>query len=329
MSLHPKLSISHPRELLRQAWAHNRPLTVVGAIMLVTLAGTLVGLIVDPRVITGAPAWLKPAKFAISIAIYCFTLLWLLTFVRGHARIVSLVSWVTAVALGIEMVLIGGAALSGTTSHFNVSTPASTAVWSVMGIAILVTWLMTLVTIVLLLIQRLPNPAFAWALRLGLIGTAVGMAVAFLMTTPTAEQLQDADAGREMTIAGAHSVGVEDGGPGMPVTNWSTEGGDLRAPHFVGLHAIQIIPLVGVLIVWLSPAWLRSGHRVALVWTVGLAYLGLIGVLTWQALRGQPVTSPDIVTVGALLALLAGAGVAAGVVVFLARRGVDSAHAVC
>ena|SRR5215218_8529070 len=95
-----------PRGHLRRAWASSRPLTFVGGAMLLTLAATMVGLFLDPRVLPGAPAWLKPAKFAVSIAIYCFTLLWLLTFVRGHPLFVRLVAWATAVALGMEMVII-------------------------------------------------------------------------------------------------------------------------------------------------------------------------------------------------------------------------------
>lgn len=325
MSLDPRLSITQPRTFLRQAWTFNRPLTLVGTLMLLTLAGTLVGLIVDPRVITGAPAWLKPAKFAISIAIYCFTLLWFLTFIRGRRRAVWLVSWVTAVALGIEMVLIAGAALFGTTSHFNVSNPISSAVWTVMGTAIVVTWTMSLMTIVLLLIQRMPDPAFAWALRLGLVGAAVGMAVAFFMTAASPEQLEVVNAGGEISSIGAHSVGVQDGGPGMPVTNWSTTGGDLRAPHFVGLYALQIVPLVGFLIARFSPEWLHSRHRVALVWTAGLTYLSLIGMLLWQALRGQPVTAPDALSIGTLLLLFVGAGAIASVIVLHGRRRARSA----
>ena len=61
-------------------------------------------------------------KFAVSISIYCFTLIWMLTFVRGRRRLVALISWVTVVALFVEMVLIVGAAALGTTSHYNGST---------------------------------------------------------------------------------------------------------------------------------------------------------------------------------------------------------------
>lgn len=312
----PERPVPSLRDVLLRAWHLNRPLALVGLVMLAVLATTLVGLVVDSRVITGAPAWLKPMKFAISITIYCFTLLWLLTFVRGHARLVRLVSWGTAAALGVEMVLIAGAVVFGTTSHFNIATPLNSAVWGIMAVSIVLTWVLALVAAVLLLIQRLPDAAFAWSLRLALIVAAVGMAVAFFMTTPTAEQL----AAAEMATAGAHSVGVDDGGPGLPVVGWSTVVGDLRAPHFFGLHALQVLPLAGFVIARFAPSWLRSGHRVALVWTAGLAYLGFVQLLTWQALRSQPVASPDALTLGALAALAAATGVTAGGVLLHARH---------
>jgi hypothetical protein len=108
---------------------------------------------------------------------------------------------------------------------------------------IVLVWLMNLLAIVLLLNQRLPNPAFAWSLRLGLLVASVGMAVAFFMTSgPTPAQLAADQRGEGMPIVGAHSVGVEDDGPGLPVTGLSTVGGDLRVAHFFGLHGLQALP---------------------------------------------------------------------------------------
>ena len=316
----PKLGGLDPLVLLRRAWGSNRPLTFVGVLMLVTLMGALVGLLVDPRAITGAPAWLKPAKFAVSISIYNFTFLWLLTYVRGRRRIVKLVAGVTAVALAFEEAIICAQVVRGTTSHFNFGTPLDGALFSTMGLLVVLVFAANLVVAILLLLQRLPDPAFAWALRLGIILSLVGMGVAFLMTVPTPAQLAAAETGEAMPIVGAHSVGVEDGGPGLPVVGWSTSGGDLRAAHFFGLHALQVMPLLGFLIAGSRANWLGMRHRVALVWVVGLAYLGLVLLLAWQALRGQPVVSPDALTLGTLCVIIVAAGGVASAVVLRARR---------
>jgi hypothetical protein len=310
-----------PRGLLRRAWTFSRPLTFVGGAMLLTLAATMAGLLLDPRVITGAPAWLKPAKFAVSISIYCFTLLWLLTFVKGRPRLVRLVAWATAVALGMEMVIIAAQVARGTTSHFNVATTLDGALWEAMAFFVVGVWAANLLTAVLLIVQRMPDAAFAWSLRLGVVVSFVGMSIAFLMTTETPEQARTAEAaGIDAPIQGAHSVGVDDGGPGLPLTGWSTTGGDLRVPHFVGLHGLQVLPLIGFLLTGFGPGWFRPGHRMALVWTTAISYLGLVVLLTWQALRGQPLIAPDAATLGVLLALAAGASSAASAVMLHAHR---------
>jgi hypothetical protein len=160
---------------------------------------------------------------------------------------------------------------------------------------------MGLLTAGLLLVQRQPDAVLGWSLRLGMLIALVGMAVAFFMVLPAPEQ-RALLAGSGQQLIGAHSVGALDGGPGLPLVGWSTVAGDLRVPHFVGLHALQVLPLVG----WLlgRATRLPTGHRGALIVTAGLAYLGLVVVLAWQALRGQPVVAPDALTLGAVGLLL-------------------------
>jgi hypothetical protein len=305
---------------LRRAWTTNKPLTAVSLAMAAVLAVAVVGLLADPTVITGAPAWLKPAKFAVSIAVYSFTFLWLLTHVRGHDRAVRLVSWVTAIAFAIEMALIAGATAAGTTSHFNVSSPLHVAVSAIMGSAIVAAWVANLGAGLLLLRQRFTDAAFAWSLRLGVAISAAGMGVAFLMTSPTPQQLAAAHAGSGLPVAGAHTVGAPDGGPGLPVVGWSTVGGDLRAPHFFGLHGLQVLPILGALLVRYAPAWLTARDRVALVITAGLAYLSFVGLTTAQALRGQPLTRPDALTLAGLATIAAVTLATTASVVLRARR---------
>jgi hypothetical protein len=163
------------------------------------------------------------------------------------------------------------------------------------------------------------DPGFAWSLRLGLVIALVGMAIAFLMPQPTPGQRAALSAGAAPTVLGAHSVGVPDGGPGLPIVGWSVLGGDLRVPHFVGLHALQVLPLLGWLLLARVPA-LRAPHRLLLVSTAGVAYLGLVGLLTWQALRGQSLIAPDATTLAALAALLGLTLFAAAFVIVHARQ---------
>ena len=54
---------------------------------------------------------------------------------------------------------------------------------------------------------------------------------------------------------GGHFVGVPGAGAGtVPLFGWSTSVGDLRPAHFLALHAMQALPLLG----WLAD---RSGWR--------------------------------------------------------------------
>ncbi len=255
----------------------TRSLTIMGWVMAMTLLATIAGIFLDPRIITGAPAWVKPAKFAISVSIYCFTLVWMLGFIKGRPRFVRNVVNLITISLAGEMIAIIGQAARGTTSHFNMSTPFDAAVWDSMGAFITLLWVVNLAAAIALLKQRIPDEAFAWSLRLGVFISLAGMAEAFVMAA-----------------FGAHSVGVPDGGPGIPLLGWSTAGGDLRIAHFVGIHAMQVMPLLGWVV---SRLKVREG--VALVWCGGASYLGLVVLLLWQALRGQSLIHPDGLTLAA------------------------------
>jgi len=287
--------------LFQRLWATHWLLTLTGALSLALILVAALGLAVDPRVITGAPAWAKPMKFAISFAIYSFTLVWLLGFVQGHPRLVGLTATLTAIAVIAEMAIIILQAARGVRSHFNFTTPFDATLFGMMGNFAMVLGLMNVLALILLIRQRMPDSTFAWSLRLGLVIALVGMAVGFLMISNRSRSQQaELEAGRQPPYLGAHSVGVEDGGPGLPFVNWSIQGGDLRAAHFVGLHGMQVLPLIGFIVTRRFANRLSERRRTVLVWTAGLGYLGFVLLLIWQALRGQSVIAPDAVTLGAL-----------------------------
>jgi hypothetical protein len=299
--------------MVSRFWKGSAPLTATGLLMLVVLAGAIIGLAVDPRTITGAPAWLKPAKFAASIAIYTLTLAWIFSLVPEWTRTRRIVGWTTAVTLVLEIVLIGMQAFRGTTSHFNFATLFDGVVFTVMGAAILVQTLSTVAVAVALWRHQFADRALGWALRLGMTMTIVGAMTGGLMTRPTSQQLDAARAGERMTVAGAHTVGGPDGGPGLPGTGWSTDHGDLRVAHFLGLHALQALPIVALV---LARRRVSDLVRVRLTITAAASYMTFFGILLSQALRGQSVLAPDAVTIALLSvwAFVTAAGAAVSVV---------------
>jgi uncharacterized membrane protein YhaH (DUF805 family) len=307
---------------VRQSSAWHRPLMIFAGAMAVSTVVSLIGLAVDDRTLVGSPIWLKPLKFSISLVLYSVTWAWLISLRPKASRMLWWTGTLLASAAAIEMVVIIGQTIRGHRSHFNVTNPLDATLWGIMGTTIAVLWLGNLVAVLLLAFQRLGDRPQLWALRLGMVISLVGMGLGFLMTGPTAEQ-QAALRSGAVTVVGAHSVGVPDGGPGMPVTNWSTTGGDLRIPHFVGMHALQALPLFVLLLGLLAtrlPTLRDSRVRLRLVLTFGLGYAGLLALVTWQALRGQPLVRPDgatllglgvlvaAVLVGAVLSLRAAGG---------------------
>jgi hypothetical protein len=284
------MSPVHPAAVARRLWRASPPLAAVSALMLGAAVLSLVGLVVDPRVITGAPAWLKPLKFAVSTAVYALTLAWVFEYLPDSPRVRRVVGWTTAIVFVLEVAIIDVQAWRGTTSHFNASTPLDRTLFIVMGSAILLQTFVSVAVAVALWRQRFTDRSLGWALRLGMTLTILGAMTGPLMTRPTAEQLAHARAGGRMTTVGAHTVGGPDGGPGVPVTGWSREHGDLRVPHFIGLHGIQALALIAVgLRRWRRPEVVRI--RAVLI--AAASYASLFLLLLWQALRGHGIVATD------------------------------------
>ena len=290
----------------------HRPLLWLAAASVVLAIVCVIGLIVDPRELVGAPLWAKPLKFALSTFIYAITWSWLIgQLVRFH-RVAWWAGTISAILLVVEDVIIVAAQASGVTSHFNVSTPVNTALWATMAVSISIIWGATFLASILLFRNRLGDPARNLAIRAGALIALAGMGVAFFMTGPTSAQLADFKG-----IAGAHTVGLPDGGPGLPILGWSTVAGDLRIPHFVGMHALQVIPLALILIEFLSRrvARLRDASvRRGLVAVIAGAYVATLVLLTVQALRGQSIVQPDGVTLAVAVTIASASVIVATIV---------------
>jgi len=292
----------------------HRPLLVLAVATVALALACFLGMLVDDRQLLGVNVWEKPLKFAISGAIYAVTWSWLIGQLTRFRRVAWWAGTVSVILLAVELVVIVGAAAAGITSHFNVATPLNVALWAVMAFSISTLWVATFVVSILLFRNDLGDPARAVAIRAGAVIALVGMALAFLMTGPQGSQISDYQG-----VIGAHAVGVADGGPGIPLLGWSTVGGDLRIPHFVGMHALQVIPLALIAIELLArrvPRLAGVAVRQRLMLVIAGTYVVTVAVLTWQALRGQSIVHPDAATL-ALAAGIAVATVAAALVILM------------
>lgn len=269
---HPSSPCDRPdwREFFRELLRRSRVLAITGWIHLALLAGTLVVAPFDSRLVMGINPWIKPIKFALSITIYVWTVAWLLEYLRLPSWAKRIISWGISVSMLIEITCITVQAARGTTSHYNVNTPLDAAIFSTMGSMIALNSVLALVLLILFSVGRydLERP-YLWSIRSGL---AIFLAASAI--------------GGVMIAHGSHSVGVKDGGPGLPIVNWSTQGGDLRAAHFLGLHALQVLPILAFLISR-HKRW-TINQKIASVLALSGSYALLIAVLYFQAIHGSP-----------------------------------------
>lgn len=292
---------------LRKYWNNSPSLTFTAILMTFSLIGCLAGLLIDDRIITGAPAWLKPAKFAISTAVYCGSLAWLYGHLSATTKLTRLANIVSG-ALIIEILIIDIQALRGTTSHFNLVSNLDSTLFTIMGLGILALWVASVGILRAVWRHKFADAGWGWALRMGMLLTVIGSAAGGLMLKPTTEQTAQQELHQQVTANGGHTVGGLDGGPGLPGVGWSVEHGDLRIPHFLGMHGLQAIPFL---------AWLFRRHRnlTGLVFAASGSYFALAAILMWQALAGEPLIHPSQTTTMMLSVWLAGSVAAIGAVV--------------
>jgi len=238
------------------------------------LALSLAAMLFDARVINGVSVWVKPAKFSASFVLWFATLGWAFGLLRPEARRgwpARIIVWGSLGAAAIEMAWILPRAALGLPSHF-AQDPLGAVMYNVMGLGALT--LVALAAALGLLVALRGDPAqpalwrAAWAAGLVLTGLLGGFT------------------GAAISAAGGPQIG---GTPGdaaaLAPFFWSRDGGDLRVAHFLGVHAMQALPLLALVV---------AGWRAALGWAaLGLgtaAYAGLALAAFAAARAGLPLS---------------------------------------
>ena len=257
--LQQQLKMLHFLEILK---SRNEVLFWFGALNLVLAIAFFALSFVSQTQVMGVNAWGKPFKFALSTAAFSWAMAWYVHYLN-QATTTQVFNWVIIATLGFEVFYIALQAGRGQLSHYNVSSPFYSALYSMMALAASVATLAAAYIALQFFKNEFPElpDYYVWAIRWGLVLFVIFSFEGFVM-------------GSRMT----HTIGGPDGGPGLPILNWSYQYGDPRIAHFIGMHALQVLPILAFHVL----------KDVKLTFWGAVLYAVLAVFTLVQALQGKP-----------------------------------------
>lgn len=241
--------------------ARNETLFVYGLICLIASFVFLIFTKTSNVQVYGVNVWLKPFKFAFSTFLYVWTMAWYCHYLSNFT--ISIFNWTVILLLGFEIVYIAFMASKGSTSHYNVSTSTYSVLFSLMALAATLVTLYTGYIAILFFSQTFATLPlyYVWAIRLSLVIFVIFAFEGFVM-------------GSRMS----HTVGAINDNSNWFIIGWSKTVGDLRISHFIGMHALQVLPILSF--------YLIENTKITVF--ISILY-GLLAFTTLiQALQGKP-----------------------------------------
>lgn len=224
----------------------------------------------DQRLVEGVNVWVKPLKFSVSLGLHFMTVAVLAQLLPRNIRVGPSLAIATYLAIGslvLEAGYVSVQAARARRSHFNFDTNLEALMYAAMGIGAVLLVVVAIVLGIQIWRKGIASPGFK-------TGAVIGLIIGALATLVMAGY---------MSNSGSRWVGEHPlGGAVIPFFGWSREVGDLRPAHFVAMHMMQTLPLLG----WVSDRMRLPS--VALVWVAAVIQLGLAVFLFWQALQGRP-----------------------------------------
>jgi hypothetical protein len=267
----PHRPIRGPSALLRSIRRRDPALAGFGLALLALALALGIAWALDARQLHGEGVWAKPVKFLLSVGLFALTSAWFigeLPEARRSAAPIRAARWTIIGAGAFELGYITLQGALGQPSHFNESTPFHAVMFTLMGIGAVA---LTATTLPLAREIARHGTGLSPALRLAIV---LGLVLTFVFGV---------GAGVAIAAHGGHAVGGIPDHAGLPLLGWSTTGGDLRVPHFLGIHAQQLLPLAGA---GLAVVWPQRAR--AAVWLVSALYVLVTLAAFAQAMAGRP-----------------------------------------
>ena len=252
-------------EFLQQLKFRNEMLFYFGLVCFLISILFLVLTKTTTTLVYGVNAWYKPFKFAFSTLTFAWAMAWYCAYIP-HFN-VKLFNWVIILLLGFEIIYIAFQAGKGQLSHYNLSSSFYATMYSLMAAAATLVTLYTAYVGYLFFkydFPDLPN-YYLWAIRLGIFIFVIFSFEGFLM-------------GSRLN----HSVGALNDNSNWFILGWSKTVGDLRVSHFIGMHALQVLPFLSYFVF--------KSCKLTLALSFVYALLALATLI--QALQGKPLIKP-------------------------------------
>ena len=266
------MSLQRLADLLRESMAASRGIALSVWWNVALLIGSLAALPFDRRTILGLNPWVKPIKFDVSVIVFLLTvgvMLWALGPAGAWRRSRWWMGWGFGIAMIMEDSIIALQSARGVRSHMNYTTAQDAMLFAVMGLFIVLNTVMAAWLLAVWCSARTQwERVVVWGVRLGLL----------MLLLASAE-------GVRMVMWGGHTVGASDGGRGLPFVNWSIEHGDLRVAHFFALHALQLFPLAGLVLI--RTRW-NERIQIAVLVLFAVVYGAGVWLLFAEAMRSVP-----------------------------------------
>ena len=239
------------------SWA-SKFLVVYALIMLATLLLTYAWSLNDHRFIREVGIWVKPMKFMASTALFALTTVWVLKVAHSSVDQTEVFGWIVALLVAtslFEVVYISYQAAQGSGSHYNVSDPFHAFMFGVMAIAAV-----GLTASQAWLAWEIWKEQKSADIPVETLGVIIGLLLTFVLST----------------ISGFMLGGNQPpAGQGLPIVGWHLYK-DIRPAHFLGVHAQQFIPILGLLAAKFMGSFAQTGLIAG-----SLLYVALWGVSTW------------------------------------------------
>ncbi len=255
---------NNPSSWLRFDWSAlsvaSKILIAYGALMWLACGVTYVLSLTDTRTLRDVGVWIKPMKFMAATALFVWTTVWLCHLANSSVTNTTTYNWICALIVStslFEVAYITYQGSQGGASHYNTSDPLHALLFGVMAVAAV-----GLTASQGWLAWEIWKENQASELSVTTLGVLIGLTLTFLLSTVSGFLL-----GGNQPPAGQ----------GLPIVGWHLYK-DIRPSHFLGVHAQQLIPLLGLC----AERFLGSYSTYGL--GIGSAiYVAAWGILTWTS----------------------------------------------